>query len=251
MAKKFMIRADDLGYSRGVNYGILDSLQGELVKTVGVMTNMEASEHGVELLKGMDLCLGQHTSISAGRPITDPSKIPSITTSDGFLKSSSDYRSAKEDFVVLDEVILEIEAQYQRFVALTGQQPVYFEGHAVASDNFFKGLEIVAKKHSLKYLGMSLDGTPVTFNDTPVYLHMESMLPNYDPAEAILRAAKAHGNACDIYVCHPGYLDADILEHSTLTTDRVHEVQALRDAELRERLEELGVELVTFSDLLH
>ncbi len=38
---------------------------------------------------------------------------------------------------MLEEVVEEIAAQYQQFKALTGQKPGYFEGHAVASPNFF------------------------------------------------------------------------------------------------------------------
>ena len=65
--------------------------------------------------------------------------------------------------MVLEEVILEIEAQYQRFKEITGREPAYFEGHAVASANFFKGLSIVAKRHGLDYLAMSFDGSAIQF----------------------------------------------------------------------------------------
>lgn len=61
--KRLLIRADDLGYSRGANYGIVDSVRGGLVGSVGVMTNMESVDHGLELLDGLDVCLGQHTNI--------------------------------------------------------------------------------------------------------------------------------------------------------------------------------------------
>lgn len=141
--KRLLIRADDLGYSRGVNCGIAAAVDAGLVRSVGVMTNMPAAVHGLGLLYGHSLCLGQHTNICTGHPLTDPARIPSLCTSDGEFKPSRTYReAAKEgrDFVVLDEVIEEIEAQYQQFKALTGQEPGYFEGHAVASDNFFKGL---------------------------------------------------------------------------------------------------------------
>ncbi|MDR1034157.1 MAG: ChbG/HpnK family deacetylase [Bifidobacteriaceae bacterium] len=247
--KKLLIRADDLGYSRGVNYGIADSLKGGLLKTVGVMVNMPATVHGLDLLKGMDLCLGQHTNITAGKPITNPSKIPSITTSDGFFRSSTEYRQAKEDFVVLDEVVLEIEAQYERFCELTGEQPRYFEGHAVASENYFRGLKIVAERHGLRHCDMDLGFTEIQFDTTRILIHMEGMLPNYNPVEAIVRAANVETDACNMYVCHPGYLDAYILQNSTLTMPRVYEVEALCSTELRERLEELDVKLITLDDL--
>ena len=38
--KYLLIRADDLGYSEGVNYGIAAAVAAGLVRSVGVMTNM-------------------------------------------------------------------------------------------------------------------------------------------------------------------------------------------------------------------
>ena len=167
--KRLLIRADDLGYSEGINCGIAAAVAAGLVRSVGVMTNMPAAVHGLGLLYGRPLCLGQHTNICVGRPLTDPARIPSLCTPEGEFKPSRAYReAAKEgrDFVVLDEVIEEIEAQYRQFKALTGHEPSYFEGHAVASANFFQGLEIVAQRHGLPYFAMGRPGEAVTFRHT-------------------------------------------------------------------------------------
>ena len=66
--KYLLIRADDLGYSEGVNYGIAATVAAGLVRSVGVMTNMPAAVHGLGLLHGHSLCLGQHTNICVGQP---------------------------------------------------------------------------------------------------------------------------------------------------------------------------------------
>ena len=87
--KYLLIRADDLGYSEGVNYGIAATVAAGLVRSVGVMTNMPAAVHGLGLLHGHSLCLGQHTNICVGRPLTDPSCIPSLCTPEGEFKPSS------------------------------------------------------------------------------------------------------------------------------------------------------------------
>ena len=65
--KQLLIRADDLGYSEGVNCGIAATVAAGLVRSVGVMTNMPAAVQGLGLLHGHPLCLGQHTNICAGR----------------------------------------------------------------------------------------------------------------------------------------------------------------------------------------
>lgn len=217
--KKILVRADDLGYSEGVNYGIAKSVKEGIICSVGVMPNMDAISHGLKLLEGTGVCLGQHTNICIGRPITDPTLIPSIVQANGHFKSSREYRSAEKDFVALDEVIIEIEAQYHRFVELTGKQPGYFEGHAVASKNFFKGLAIVAEKYHLKYQPACLGSESTVVGTTEVWMHMDSMNPkDYDPVAFLKEIVEhSHDYGCEIMVCHPGYLDDYILNNSTLT----------------------------------
>nr|WP_289706898.1 ChbG/HpnK family deacetylase [Enterocloster clostridioformis] len=168
----------------------------------------------------------------------------------GEFKSSRSYRSAPQDFVVLEEVILEIEAQYQRFVELTGEQLHYFEGHAVASNNFYRELQIVAKRHGLPYLGFSLE-EPVRFRNTALYISMESIKSGYEPFLSLKKAAqKDYGpSGCAMFVCHPGYLDAYILKTSSLTIPRVLEVEMACSPETKKWLSEQGIQVITYDEL--
>ena len=179
--KKIMIRADDLGYSEAVNYGIIKSVKDGIINNVGFMVNMPTSRHGYDLIKDEQISLGQHTNICVGKPLCDPSLISSLVQENGEFKTSREYRSAKKDFVVLEEAILEVEAQYQRFKEITGKEPAYFEGHAIASENFLKALEFVAKQHQLTYQDVSFDGTPTIVNGNKVYMWMDSTSENYNP----------------------------------------------------------------------
>ncbi|MEE1495567.1 MAG: ChbG/HpnK family deacetylase [Anaerostipes hadrus] len=248
--KHIMVRADDLGYSEGINYGIEKSVKEGIIKNVGFMVNMPATQHGYDLLKDTEICLGQHTNICAGRPICDPKLIPSIVQENGEFKTSKEYRSAKEDFVVLDEVILEIEAQYEKFKEITGREPEYFEGHAIESENFLKGLEIVAKRHGLKYSGISFDGTPLDVNGKKVYMWMESMQKDYDPMQTFKTMVENyHEGGYDMLIFHPGYLDDYILTHSSLTIPRTKEVRVSCSAEMKQYLMENEIVLYTYNDL--
>lgn len=248
--RKILVRADDLGFSEGINHGIAKSVKEGIIRSVGVMTNMPATEHGLNLLKDVKVCYGLHTNICVGKPLVDPSLIPSIVDENGYFKSSKQYRSAAEDFVVLEEVILEIEAQYQKFVELTGEKPHYFEGHAVMSDNFFKGMEIVAERHGCDYLPVSFQG-PVRFRNTTLYTSMDSMGPNYDPFESLKRDAMKDypDNGVCMFVCHPGYLDAYIMKVSSLLEPRTLEVEMTCSQQTKEWLRENEVEVITYDDL--
>ncbi|MBQ8986375.1 MAG: ChbG/HpnK family deacetylase [Lachnospiraceae bacterium] len=248
--KRLLIRADDLGFSEGTNYGIAKSVKDGIIRSVGLMPNMPAAQHGFDLIRDCDVCLGQHTNICVGKPLTDPALIPSITGEDGEFRPSSAYRAAKEDFVVLDEVVLEIEAQYQRFKEIAGREPSYFEGHAVASANFFKGLAIVAKRHGLDYLALNFDGSPIRFGKADLYMCMDSMKPDYDPFASLVSCMEnAHEGGVEMFVCHPGYLDAYILRKSSLTVPRAMEVEMLCSDETKRFIDEQGIELVTYDDL--
>lgn len=253
---KLIIRADDIGYSEAVNYGIKKSARDGLIGSAGLMPNMPYAKHGLDLLEGLSVSIGQHTNLCLGRPCADPALIPSLLQEDGTLRSSREFREAfkkGEEFLVLEEAVLEIEAQYKKFVELTGKQPDYFEGHAVMSKNLFKALAIVAEKYDLPLMGMSFDGTPTTFNKKPVnVLPMGSMAPDYDPFECLKEGVLNHAreDMPNVAVFHPGYLDDYILNNSSLTVNRTKEVAMLCDPAVKEWLDEHNVELIRYCDLL-
>ena len=60
--KRLLIRADDLGYSQGVNCGIAATVAAGLVRSVGVMTNMPDAVHGLGLLAGLGMTLAVQSS---------------------------------------------------------------------------------------------------------------------------------------------------------------------------------------------
>lgn len=249
MVKKSLFRADDLGYSEAVNYGVAKTLEFGLVKSLGVMINMPATQHGLDLVKDFDIALGLHTNICAGRPLTDPALIPTLVDEQGYFKSSKLYRTSQEDFLDLDQAILEIEAQLSLFRDLTGKDPDYFEGHAVASRQFFKALEIVASKHQLKYSGLSLDQQPIQVGASQVVFFMESMETNYAPLEMIAKMVESDQEVIPVGIFHPGYLDQEILTNSSLTLPRPLEVAVLTDPQTKVWLDERQIELIDYREL--
>lgn len=220
------------------------------------MPNMPATEHGLRLLEGTGVCLGQHTNICLGRPCADPADIKSLLGENGELRSSREYREAfkrGEEFTVLEEMVIEVEAQYHRFVELTGRKPEYFEGHAVMSRHLMQALEIVAKKYQLPFSAMTPMDETSTFAGKPIVgCPMNSMLPpdEYDAKQSLKDAVvHARTDMPNIYVCHPGYLDDYILRTSSLTINRTKEVAMLCDEEMRNWLMQHDVRLMTYADI--
>ncbi len=242
----FMIRADDLGMSKAVNYGIYECVKNGTIKNIGLMVNMEEAIHGYELVKEYDICLGQHTNVCLGKPISDTTLIPSLVDEHGYFKSSKVYRSSKEDIVDYNEALIEVEAQYQRFKEITGYKPHYFEAHAVDSDNLDKAIEEIARRHHLIYVGTGFDG-PIKVLNYTMTIHMESMNKDYNPFDTFKNMIDNDDENLHMMVCHPGYLDEYLLTHSSLTYNRTKEVSMLTSDEYKEYIKDK--KLYTYDEL--
>lgn len=248
--KKLLLRADDLGFSEAVNYGIARTVQKGLIQNCGVMVNMDATEHAVRLFQELPCCLGLHCNVSVGRPVSAPGEVPSLVDDTGEFHSSGKYRAAAEEFASVNDLRRELTAQYLRFRNLFHRKPAYFEAHAVASRNLAIALEQVAAEYDLFYQPSFQDFTIGTTDviNTP----MNSMAPDYDARAALKTAlSKAEDGRCYLYVCHPGYLDAYLLKHTSLTLARADEADMLCDPEIRRWLTEQSFVLVTYDQLAH
>ncbi len=245
---KLIMRADDLGFSEGVNHGICKAVKDGVITSVGIMTNMEAARHGYELLKNENIALGLHTNICAGKPISDPKLIPSLVQENGEFCTSKEIRQRKEDTIDVKECEIEVEAQLQRFIEITGRNPDYFEGHAVFSKNFFIALKNVAKKHGLFFENPIMDKEWEKQNGIvgfPFASLDEKGL--YDPKAFMNQHLDIIKNSpCAIAVFHPGYLDQYILTHSSFTFIRAMECDFLCSQWLKQWIKENNIELVDF-----
>lgn len=247
---KLIIRADDLGFSEGVNYGIVKAVKDGVVTSVGMMPNMEAASHGYDCIKDFDIALGQHTNICVGTPLCSPQEIPSLVQANGDFCTSKEIRARKEDTIVVEECEKEIEAQFTRFREITGQDPDYFEGHAVFSKNFFIALENVAKRHHLFFSNPGLDPVWEEKNHIHGLGFMKLDEKNlYDP-EAYMKEhlAQIKANDCSIAIFHPGYLDQYILTHSSFTLIRPMECAFLCSDWLKQFLQDNKITLADFRE---
>jgi len=73
-----IVRADDLGYSEAINYGIAKAIKQGIINNVGLMVNMPYAKHGYNLIMNDNICVGLHANISAGEPISHAGLIPTL-----------------------------------------------------------------------------------------------------------------------------------------------------------------------------
>ena len=257
--KQLLIRADDIGYSYAVNVGIARTVNEGLVRSAGLMPNMPEAARGWEWVKNADIAIGQHTNLCLGTPCADPKLIPSLLDENGQLKSSRTYRAAwaeGREFAEFDELVIEIEAQLESFRAITGKDPDYFEAHAVQSKNLFAAIHDVAERHGFKEqtIPENFDfSKKLVVGKTECTMAGPDMVPpeGYDPWAAMKDIVNGMGDGeTKVVVFHPGYLDAFILDSSSLTTNRTRNVDMLIDPAMRTWLEtQPDLHLVDYRDL--
>ncbi len=120
---KIIFNADDLGYSHGVNQGILYCYQHGVVNSTSLMVNMSCFEEAVELISNNHLNnIGLHFNLTEGKPILKNHR--TIVDDEGnFLREI--HQSSK---INTKEILKELEAQY--LLAIQAGVPInHFDTH--------------------------------------------------------------------------------------------------------------------------
>ncbi|MGF2054711.1 ChbG/HpnK family deacetylase [Vagococcus fluvialis] len=244
---KLIMRADDLGFSEAVNYGIEKAVKSGLITSVGLMSNMEAASHGYKLLENENVAIGLHTNISNGKPISSVNLIPSLVDTDGYLYSSKKIRNRQVDEVDVLQCQVEIEAQVNRFYEISGKYPDYIDVHAVGSNNFFEAVYTISKKLNIPCYVPNFNND-LLYEDKLVNAPMFNMDSNglYDPKEYFEDViSKLNKNSVNVCIFHPGYLDEYILKNSSFTLIRPMETEFLCSDWLKNWINEHEISLLS------
>jgi len=132
--RSLVIVADDLGIGPATTHGILHLAGlGKVTGTVLLVNSPHAEEavrawHRAGGPQFVDL--GWHACLTLDRPILPPGRVRSLVTEDGsFLSLGRFVARLAGGRVRLEEVRAELQAQYDRFIELTGRPPVLVNGH--------------------------------------------------------------------------------------------------------------------------
>ncbi|MGG2025663.1 chitin disaccharide deacetylase [Gottfriedia sp. S16(2024)] len=236
---KLIVNADDFGYSKGVNYGIIEAHLNGIVNSATMMMNMYAVEHGIELAKlHPSLGLGVHLVLTAGKPLlTDLQTI--VDQNGAFLKNSYWYDNPVAN---VEEVEKEWDAQIQKFLSF-GLKPTHLDSHHHV--HMIPILHPVIAKLSKKYdlpvrisPKSKIDGiTP--FTDQLLTDFYGSDIPaNY--FETIEERITNGIESVEVMV-HPALVDNHLKNGTSYGFERLTELDILTNAKLPK-----GVELVKY-----
>jgi predicted glycoside hydrolase/deacetylase ChbG (UPF0249 family) len=119
--KRLIVNADDLGRTHGINTGIFEAHAKGIVTSATAMVNYEACREAAEMSRANPkLGIGLHVALSGGVTALPASAVPSLLDAAG-------RQPAKPEGLVGAkpvEIAAEIDAQFERFVAVFGRKPV-------------------------------------------------------------------------------------------------------------------------------
>jgi chitin disaccharide deacetylase len=131
VARNLIVNADDLGWTAGVNRGIVEAHRNGIVTSASLLANGEAFAEAAELARGTQgLGVGVHLNLSDGSPVSAPETVPSLLNDSGRFEGGPDGLLMKiaTRRISMREVETEWQAQIAK-VRDAGVAPTHLDGH--------------------------------------------------------------------------------------------------------------------------
>jgi predicted glycoside hydrolase/deacetylase ChbG (UPF0249 family) len=161
--KNLIVNADDLGWTDGVNRGIVEAFHHGIVTSTSLLANGAAFAGGVEAARSAPgLGVGVHLNLSDGPPVADRETVTSLLNNEGEFAGGPEsllLRRARRG-LLLAEVENEWDAQIQK-VRDAGISPTHLDGHKHVHmlPGLFEIALKLAKRHDIGAIRVALEAS--------------------------------------------------------------------------------------------
>jgi chitin disaccharide deacetylase len=152
--RNLIVNADDLGWTDGVNRGIVEAHRKGLVTSTTLLANGRAYDSALEAARqNPELGIGVHLSLDGGRPTAPAEQVPGLLNDAGELDGGTEgllLRIASRR-LRLEEVEQEWDAQIRK-IQESGITPTHLDGHKHVQmlPGLFELALRLAKKHGIR-----------------------------------------------------------------------------------------------------
>jgi predicted glycoside hydrolase/deacetylase ChbG (UPF0249 family) len=263
-----VVNADDFGFTRDVNQGIVDTYRNGILTATTLMANGLAFDHAVDLAReNPDLDVGCHLALVGGDSVLEPRRrLP--TTVSRMIAAIATGRL---------RVVEELRAQIQRIFS-SGLQPSHLDTHkhthlfppvldAVAELSVEFGIKWVRRPFDL---AGSSGGAPAVVRATSKSLsflqtRFQAVLNRHGclstdhfagfqltgrfRSKELVELVERLPPGMTEFMCHPGYCGDELRAARTrLKESRVLELEALTSPDVQKAIERCSVKLRNFRD---
>jgi predicted glycoside hydrolase/deacetylase ChbG (UPF0249 family) len=275
---RLVVNADDFGIDVAVSRGIIAAHRDGIVTSTSLLGNAEGLDSARALLtEAPGLGVGVHVALSGGRPISPPQQIPSLVGPDGafFARGQQLIAAWARGRVVAGDVEREIDAQVAR-VRNAGIAVDHLDTHHHLGflPVVGRALEGVARRHGIAGIRSAVENPTLAWLTEPRRGIEAGVLTGLAWLTRRGLGARRHGPQSWGYVesgrldevrileiigrlgpgaheliCHPGEADHPAAERPS-RYHRTAELASLTSAKVRRAIEQRGIRLCRWADLV-
>lgn len=286
--KRLIVNADDFGYTRGVNSGVIRCFRDGIVTSTTIMANGRAFEDAVEQAKNHPtLGVGCHLVLVDGVSIEEPKAIPSLVDGEGrFPLTLADLmRRVTMKSIRGEDIARELRAQITKVIK-QGIAPTHLDSHKHAhahpwilewvmrgAEEFgigrvrkpFENATALLKSafsdgwQSIKQSASALAANAASGQFEKLAQAHGILSPQWFcgvantgrlDRDSVLATIRSIPDGVTEFMCHPGQYDQELERSVTrLRSTRETELQALTDPVVRTTVETQGIKLISYRDL--
>lgn len=285
--KRLIVNADDFGYTRGVNAGIVRGFREGIVTSTTIMANGDAFEDAINCAQANPkLGVGCHLVLVSGKCVAPAKQVSSLVDSEGRLPASLPALLSKlsTGSVRAQEIGAELRAQVERVMA-AGLQPTHFDSHkhTHAHPRVMELVVRLAEEFKVTRIRKPFEDTKAllwpAFRGVKSWKQRATALIAGINASRFRKLASSHGirtpdhfmgvaatgrlnreailamigamrDGVTELMCHPGEYDEELEKSPTrLKRERELELNGLTDPDVRGAVREHDVRLMTFREL--
>ena len=264
-----LVNADDFGFTRDVNAGIVEAHREGILTATTLMAGGAAFEDAVRLAReNPDLDIGVHLQMVQGDSLSLPGR--TLPGSVGVLVRA--LLAGEWD------VLRELEAQVEKLLAV-GIRPTHLDTHKHTHllPAVLDAVARVSEKYGIRWVrkpfDLPMDGSRASWKTRGAAVVMRQMRGQFDrvlarrgasttdhfagfvwtgnyDAEDLIQLIRNLPDGSTEFMCHPGILGEELrVAQTRLKESREQELRALTDPRVRASLRETGVRLSNYRSL--
>ncbi len=252
--KNIIFTADDFGWTKGVNEGIVLGYDHGPVSEISMAVNAPEIEHALSLISGKKYNIGIHLNLTKFKPISKYN-ISSLIDKKGNFKKIKTVDDVYEFLTMAkkSEIEKEIYAQFDYFKEIVGKRPTHISSHhGIHGDpKILDTVMEIAKEYKIpvrlpiwmsskngiisNYAAETLLKRSRIKTTNAIFMNIfnddlrESPVPLMDE---FLKVIDRMPKGTIEVICHIGFMDKDLLFSSSLNWQRVKDLIALLDPRL-------------------
>jgi chitin disaccharide deacetylase len=215
-AKNVIINADDLGLCPATNRAILDAFKKGLLTSTSLLVTCPGYRHAVKIIrKKRNIGIGLHLSLTLGKSVLSPKKIPRLANSKGLFYPSFSRLMISADKDILNQIEMELSAQIEKAIK-DGLRIDHLDSHSHIHmiPHIFKIVSKLAYRYKIPYVRIAKDKILFTHN------YFESIKPFFNNniiktillnTFSILNLKVRKSNATFYGVYHTGFMNKNVI----------------------------------------